>query len=72
MTFKQSTLLNLAEYVAITGGILLATSGRFKLLAVPIPLALVGPFWIADLVRWRRGRRANDATLNRVPHNEEL
>jgi len=43
MTIRNYILLGLAEYLAMAAGILLATSGREKLLAALIPLALVVP-----------------------------
>ena len=57
MTLEGRILLEVAQYAAMAAGILIATSGRFKLLAATIPLAFLGPFWIWAFFRWRRARR---------------
>jgi hypothetical protein len=61
MTTRGRILLEIAQYLAITAGILVATSGRFKLLAATVPLLLLGPFWLVALVRARRKRASHEA-----------
>lgn len=56
MTTKARVALEIAQYFAMGAGILVATSGQFKLLAATIPLALLGLFWVVAILRARRSR----------------
>lgn len=60
MSARARVVLEIALYLAMAAGILVGTSGRFKLLAFALPLLLMGPFWLVAIRAARRRRKTHD------------
>jgi hypothetical protein len=56
MTLRNYILFGLGLYAAMLAGILVATSGREKLLAAAVSLAVIGPMWMFGRRSWVRPR----------------
>lgn len=67
---KSRVLLEITLYVAMVAGIVVGTSGRSRVLALGIPLAIMGPFWILSIHRARRHRQAPEEASASMPGEE--
>lgn len=68
MSRKARVALEIVQYLVMAGAILVGTDGRFKLLAIVIPLLLFGPVWAFSFLRANRNR--DELGPSRGPESE--